>query len=240
MGSTGTGRIFWGNTVDARVLVTAIDEVAASLTRPMDLESTLARITRSAVEAILGIDFASISVTAKGGEIKTLAPTDPRAIEADDLQYTLHEGPCYAAATGLPVVQVEDLATDPRWPQYGPQAVELCGVRSQLAFQFVAEPDARGALNLYSNRVNGISADTRLVGGMFARLVAIALGWAQHEENLSQALLTRQRIGQAIGIVMERYGLDSDRAFAFMVRMSQSGNIKLREVADGIIDGKGD
>jgi len=220
------------------VLVSAIDEVAASLTRPMDLQPTLARITRSVVESTPGIGFASISVTGKDGQIKTLAPTDPRALEADDLQYKLHEGPCYAAATGVPVVQSDDLAADPRWPQYGPRVVAACGVGAQLAFQFVAEPDARGALNLYSQRVNGISAATRLLGSLFARLVAIALGWAGHDENLSHALLTRQRIGQAIGIVMERYGLDSDRAFAFLVRVSQTGNIKLRDVAAAIIDGK--
>ncbi len=222
--------------MDSRTLVAAIDEVAASLAQPMDLDATLTRITHSAVEAIPGADYASISITAKDGAIRTLAPTDQRAIEGDELQYKLREGPCYAAAKGVPVVQVDDLATDPRWPQFGPQVVAAVGARSQLAFQFNAEPDARGALNLYSNRLNGFDADSRQLAAMFARLVAIALGWAQHDDNLSQALLTRQRIGQAVGIVMERYELDSDRAFAFLVRVSQHGNIKLREVADGIID----
>ncbi|MET7280551.1 GAF and ANTAR domain-containing protein [Kribbella sp. NPDC005582] len=222
--------------MDSRTLVAAIDEVAASLAQPMDLDATLVRITHGAVEAIPGIDSASISITAKHGEIRTLAPTDRRATEADELQYKLREGPCYSAAKGVPVVQVDDLATDPRWPEYGPRAVAAFGVRSQLAFQFNAEPDARGALNLYANRCDGFDPETRHLAAMFARLVAIALGWAQHDDNLNQALLTRQRIGQAIGIVMERYHLDSDRAFAFLVRVSQAGNVKLRDVADGIIE----
>ncbi|TDC32333.1 ANTAR domain-containing protein [Kribbella albertanoniae] len=202
----------------------------------MDLDATLARITHSAVEAIPCVDYASISITATGGGISTLAPTDRRANEADELQYKLHEGPCYAVVRGLPVVQVDDLSADTRWPEYGRQAVTEFGLGSQLSFQFHAAPNARGALNLYSSRVNGITAETRQLGCMFSRLVAIALGWAQHDEELGHALVTRQHIGQAVGILMERYQLDADHAFAFLVRVSQSGNIKLRDVADGIID----
>jgi hypothetical protein len=222
--------------VDQQGLVAAIDQVAASLAVPMDLDATLELITHSVVAAIPGIDLASISVTTQAGEITTLAPTDSRAVAADELQYKLRQGPCYAAVKGLPVVQVDDLASDSRWPEYGRQAVAAFGVGAQLAFQFRAEPDARGALNLYSDRANDIGDEARLLGAMFARLVAIALGWSQHDDNLNHALVTRQRIGQAVGILMERYHLDSDRAFAFLVRVSQTGNVKLRDVADGIID----
>jgi hypothetical protein len=90
-------------------------------------------------------------------------------------------------------------------------------------------------LNLYSVLPHQIDADTRQLGAMFARLVAIALGWGRHDESLGEALVTRQQIGQAVGIVMERYRMDADRAFAFLVRASQTGNVKLRDVAAGII-----
>jgi hypothetical protein len=226
----------WGGLVmETQELIAVVDEVAASLQLPMDLAATLSRITRSAAEAIPGIDYASISVTTKAGRIQTLAPTDPVANEADELQYELRQGPCYDAVAGVPVVQVDDLASDCRWPDYGPKAASAFGVGSQLAFQFCAHPHARGALNLYSSHPHHIDADTRQLGAMFARLVAIALGWARHDESLSDALVTRQQIGQAVGIVMERYQLDADRAFSFLVRVSQTGNVKLREVAAGII-----
>jgi GAF domain-containing protein len=97
-------------------LIGVVNEVAASLQLPMDLEATLDRITRSAAESIPGIDHASISVTTKGGRIQTLAPTDAVATRADELQYELRQGPCYEAVAGEPVVQVDDLATDLRWP----------------------------------------------------------------------------------------------------------------------------
>jgi hypothetical protein len=216
-------------------LVEVVNEVAASLELPMDLESTLERITASAADTIPGIDHASISVTAKGGRIQTIAPTDPIAYRADELQYELLQGPCYQAVTGEPVVQVDDLASDLRWPEYGPKAAAALGIGSQLAFQFRAEPHARGALNLYAMRAHQIDAETHQVGAMFARLVAIALGWGRHDENLNQALTSRGQIGQAVGILMERYRLDPDAAFGFLVRVSQTGNVKLREVAAGII-----
>ncbi|MEU4195465.1 GAF and ANTAR domain-containing protein [Kribbella sp. NPDC026611] len=221
--------------MEMQELITVVNEVAATLLVPIDLLVTLGRITRSAAETIPGIEYASISVTSKDGRIETLAPTDLVAVQADELQYELCEGPCYAAVTGVPVVQVDDLASDLRWPEYGPRAAAAFGLGSQLAFQFHAEPHARGALNLYATRAHEIDTDTRQLGAMFARLVAVALGWARHDENLSEALHSRQVIGQAVGIVMERYRLDPDRAFAFLVRVSQTANVKLREVAAGVI-----
>ncbi|WP_433004310.1 GAF and ANTAR domain-containing protein [Kribbella sp. CA-294648] len=216
-------------------LIEVVSEVASALQLPMDLEPTLERITHAAVDALPGIDHASISVTTRGGRIETLAPTDEIAIRADELQYELREGPCYQAALSEPVVQVDDLSCDPRWPDYGPKAAASFGLRSQLAFQFCAEPHARGALNLYANKPHEITPDTRMLGALFARLAAVALGWGRQDESLTHALVTRERIGQAVGIVMERYKLDPDRAFAFLVRVSQTGNIKLHDVATGLI-----
>lgn len=221
--------------MELQELIRVVDEVAASLELPMDLEATLDRITGSAAEAIPGIDHVSISVTTKGGRIRTLAPTHLIATRADELQYELRQGPCYEAVTGEPVVQVDDLASDLRWPEYGPKAAAAFGLGSQLAFQFHAEPHARGALNLYAGQPHQIDIETRQLGAMFARLVAIAMGWARQVETLNEALASRAQIGQAVGIVMERYQLDPDRAFAFLVQVSQAGNVRLREVAAGII-----
>jgi hypothetical protein len=221
--------------MELQELIDVVSDVAASLELPMDLEATLVRLTHSAADAIPGIDHVSISVTTKGGRIQTLAPTDPVAVRADELQYELRQGPCYQAVVCDPVVQVDDLASDLRWPDYGAKAATALRLGSQLAFQFTAEPHVRGALNLYANEPNQIDIETRQLGAMFARLVAIALGWGRHDESLQHALASRNQIGQAVGIVMERYRLDSDRAFGFLVRVSQQSNVKLRNVAAGII-----
>jgi hypothetical protein len=213
----------------------AMADVVASMQEPTKVEETLELITRSAAETIPGILEASISITTRGGEIQTLAPTGPRVTRADHLQYELHEGPCLDAAIEESVVIVNDLASDPRWPDFGPKAAAL-GFGSQVAFQFRADPHVRGALNLYADGPYGLDQDSIHLGSMFAGQVAVAMGWAKQEQTLTEALATRNLIGQAVGIVMERYQLDSDRAFAFLVRLSQSANKKLRTVAATLVD----
>jgi hypothetical protein len=212
-----------------------MSEVAAALQSPMDLDETLQLITRSAADTIPGIVEASISITTKDRLIQTLAPTGPLVTRADHLQYELGEGPCLDAALDDPIVAVNDLAADPRWPDFGPKAAAL-GFGSQVAFQFRAEPHVRGALNLYALEPNSIDQDSVQLGSMFAGQIAVAMGWARQDQTMTEALATRNVIGQAVGIVMERYQLDSDRAFAFLVRLSQTRNTKLRTVATALVD----
>lgn len=217
-------------------LVDVMAQVAESLRFPADTQDALEAITLGAVEAVPGIEHASISITGTDGQIQTLAPTDVLAVHADELQYELGEGPCLSAVLDDPVVQVDDIRNDLRWPAYGPRVAKQLGIGSQLAFQFRAEPHARGGLNLYSGRPYAITAETRQIGALFANLAAVAMGWTRQTRSLTEALETRTMIGQAIGVLMERYRLDTDRAFAFMVRTSQTGNIKLRDVAAGIVE----
>ncbi|WP_433014860.1 GAF and ANTAR domain-containing protein [Kribbella sp. CA-294648] len=213
----------------------AMAEVAASLQAPMELEETLTVITRVAAETIPGIVEASISITTKEGRIETLAPTGPRVTRADHLQYELGEGPCLDAALEEPVVAVNDLANDPRWPDFGPKAAAL-GFGSQVAFQFRAAPHVRGALNLYAQEPDSIDQDSIHLGSMFAGQIAVAMGWARQDRTLTEALATRNTIGQAVGIVMERYQLDSDRAFSFLTRLSQTSNTKLNVIAAALVE----
>jgi hypothetical protein len=216
-------------------LISVMDRVAVSLRFPIFVDETLEEITHAVVAAVPGIDHASVSVTSRDGKIQTLAPTDELAVKADELQYELGEGPCLDAVLAEPVVQVDDISTDLRWPVDGPRAAKDFGIGSQLAFQFRAEPHVRGGFNMYSRQRNQISAESRQLGMLFANLAAAALGWSRQDQTLNAALHSRSLIGQAIGIVMERYRLDSNRAFGFLVRTSQAGNTKLRDVAAGIV-----
>jgi hypothetical protein len=216
-------------------LIDVMAQVAASLRCPVDAQDALEAITVGAVEALPGIEHASVSITRKDGRIETLAPTDVLAIRADELQYELGEGPCLDAVLDQPVIQVDDLRTDLRWPAYGPRAAQQLGIGSQLAFQFRAEPHARGGLNLYSAQPNSITIETRHLGVLFANLAALALGWTREAQTLTEAIGSRTVVGQAVGVLMERHQLDPDRAFGFLVRTSQTGNIKLRDVAAGIV-----
>jgi GAF domain-containing protein len=216
-------------------IASAMAQVALDLDTAGDRDEMLSRVTHFARETIQGVDFASISVRFRDGHLETFASTAEVINQADALQYALREGPCYeTAATTVKAVATDDLSTDARWPSYGPAAAAL-GLRAQLAVLFYDNPQSRGALNLYSSTA-ATFAEQLPLAQLFARHAAIAMGHSYTVEGLKEALATRKSIGQALGIVMERYGLDEDRAFEFLLRVSQTGNVKLRNVAAQIVD----
>ncbi len=214
-------------------VATLMANVALNLGDSTGTDDTLTRITRCACDTIPGADFASISVRYPDGNLTTLAPTHEVTSRADSLQYSLREGPCYDAASSKGVVSSEDVKTDLRWPSYGPAASEL-GLKSQLALLCYENSQSRGALNLYSRRP-GLLADQQEMAELFAKHAAVAMGNVYTVDGLHDALTARKVIGQAIGITMERYELDEDRAFEFLVRVSQTGNVKLRDIAAEIV-----
>jgi len=177
------------------------------------------------------VHYASITVKHADGSLHTAAPTDDMLLGVDAAQYELREGPCYAAATDELYVSSPNLAADARFPRYAAMAVKA-GIRAQAGVRLfdTPKPAAQGALNLYSRDV-GSFTDLSVVSQLFAHQAAIALDYARQVENLQEAVQTRQAVGRAVGIVMERYGLTEERAFAFLARVSQARNVKLREIA---------
>ena len=53
----------------------------------------------------------------------------------------------------------------------------------------------------------------------------------QEVEQLTEALHRRTVIGQALGLLMERFGIDEAQAFAFLSRCSSHQNRKLYDIA---------
>jgi GAF domain-containing protein len=200
---------------------------------PGDLDHTLSRITTAAVESLPETDYASITVLHADGRLETVAPTDELLWGVDAAQYELREGPCYQAAADSVHVASPDLARDERFPRYAASAV-AAGVRAQAGIRLFDAPKARGALNLYSGNVGAFS-DLGALGELFRHQAATAIDYAREIGNLREAVRTRSMIGTAVGIVMERYHLTDDRAFAFLTRLSQDSNVKLREIAKRLI-----
>jgi GAF domain-containing protein len=200
---------------------------------PSDLDTTLQQITRAAVEVLPNVQYSSITVRHADGRLVTSAPTDDLLLRIDAVQYELQEGPCFEAAVDQAYVISPNLGADERFPQYGPKAVEE-GIRSQVGIRLFDTRKSQGALNLYSTRV-GAFDDLETLSGLFAHQAGVAIAYAHHVENLEEAVRTRTTIGQAVGIVMERYHLDDERAFAFLARLSQQRNVKLRQVAEELI-----
>ncbi|TCC44006.1 ANTAR domain-containing protein [Kribbella capetownensis] len=216
---------------DDRLLDLA-QRLARTLT-PGDLDHTLSQITAAAVEALPDTDYASITILHVDGRLETVAPTDDLLWGVDAAQYELREGPCYQAAADSVHITSPDLAHDERFPRYAASAV-AAGLYAQAGIQLFDAPKSRGALNLYARQVGAFS-DLGGLGELFRHQAAMAIDYAREIHNLQEAVRTRSTIGTAVGIVMERYHLTDERAFAFLARLSQDGNVKLREVARRLI-----
>ncbi|MDQ3616055.1 MAG: GAF and ANTAR domain-containing protein [Actinomycetota bacterium] len=223
------------NLLSEQGVASAIAQAARTINAPRTLDETLVAIAYAAKQSVPGIDAAGISVVHHGGRIETKAATDPLVWTLDALQYDLDEGPCLDAMREQPVVRVENARQEQRWPRYIPRAVEA-GLRSQIGVQLYVDEETLGGLNLYSTSSDTLDESSEHVAELFATHAALALGHARHAENLSTAISSRKSIGQAIGILMERYEMDEDRAFQFLVRVSTTGNIKLRDVAQELVD----
>jgi hypothetical protein len=214
-----------------REAIAGIVDSLQSLGRDESIEA----LTRAARDVVPGAEFASITMLHADGSIETLAPTDPLAATVDQIQAELREGPCYDAATDDGMYIAEDLANDPRWPAYGPKAAAH-GIAAQMGVDLHAPGPARAALNLYATRT-WLFVDAADTADLFATHASLVLGYASATDHFQAALTSRKTIGQAVGIVMERYSIDEDRAFQFLTRVSQDSNVKLRAVAADIVAG---
>ena len=200
-----------------------------------DLEQTLDRIVAAAVETVPGVDAGGISMT-ENQHVTSRSPTTDDVRALDELQSRLHEGPCITAAEQPPkdgVTLAADLAEEPdatRWPRFAPRAVKL-GFRSMMSTHLSANGPHHAALNLYSRTPGVFDSSARTVAGLFGAQAALLLYGAEHASQMAQALGTRDLIGQAKGILMERFSVDDDSAFQMLVRSSQETNVKLVDVA---------
>jgi hypothetical protein len=199
-----------------------------------DLDGTLTSLTRAAVEMLPGVDEATISIRHADGSLRSYALTADFLEELDTWQYDHEEGPCYDGVTDNAFTVCGDLRHDPRYPSYGGVAA-AAGIRSQAGLRVFESKRALAGLNLYSRTV-GALADVAFLAELFSEHSRSAVAYASQIDGLRDAITSRQVIGQAVGVVMERFTLSEERAFAFLTRLSNDRNVKLRVIAREILD----
>lgn len=162
--------------------------------------------------------------------------------ELERLQTQAGQGPCIETLAGLAWVYVPDLLDDQRWPMFSPAAARL-GMRSALAYRLSVDGETLGALQLFAHLPGAFNANERAQGLIYATYAGLALALSRDREgeqaridNLNSALASRDIIGQAQGILMERERITADQAFALLRRSSQHLNRKLRTVAQDVVD----
>jgi GAF domain-containing protein len=209
-------------------------ELSRELQKSEDVHATLTAIVWAAADTIPGVEHASVSVIVKRREVHTWAATGdlPRAV--DQAQYDTGQGPCLTSLYEQQTVRLSDLATETRWPEFTARARQV-GLRSMLAIQLYVTGEDLGALNLQSTRPDAFTDESEQVGLLFAAHAAVAMADAQEMDQLRTAVSSRDLIGQAKGILMERYKISAQEAFRLLVLASQATNIKLITVADQLV-----
>jgi transcriptional regulator with GAF, ATPase, and Fis domain len=197
--------------------------------------ATLVEVVRAAVELVPGCEDASVSLVQRRRTVSSDAASGELPRRIDALQEELKEGPCIDAAFLDATVRVDDLATETRWPRFAADALSV-GAASMLCFQLFVEGDNLGALNLYGHEPNNFTEESEHVGLLFVSHAAVAMAGAQKHDQMVAGLATRDLIGQAKGILMERYKIDAQKAFSLLVRASQHRNLKLRDLAAELTD----
>src|SRR3954469_8580438 len=122
---------------------------------------------------------------------------------------------------------------DPRWPVLGPRAGER-GVGSMLCLQLFVHEDTLGALDLLAHERVAFTDESENIGLLLASHAAIAVAGAQKLEHAAIALVNRDVIGQAKGILMERFKITADQAFDVLAKVSQDTNRKVYAVAEDL------
>jgi len=218
-----------------REALAAFAETAAHLYASEDLDETLRRITDVVQHSMPACAMASVSII-HGAEISTHAATGAGALEADRLQYAVGEGPCLAAALEHQLVYVPDTVVDDRWPAFTRQLAPM-GLRGLLACGFRSgdEPGrVTGALNLYASVPDAFTEEDAAMALILAVHAGAIVHASLQQQNLRAAIESRDVIGQAKGIVMERFKLTADEAFARLRQSSQALNVKLRDLAERV------
>jgi ANTAR domain/GAF domain len=201
-------------------------DIARQLHEQGSPEAVVDRITRAAVDTVEGCDHAAISILRRHGRIETRGATDDVPTAVDAIQYEVGQGPCLDAMDEHEVFQIDDLATDERWPPFSRRAADETGVRSMLSFRLFVEADT-------------IDEQARSVGTILATHAALALRSAQDKERaeqLDQAVASNRVIGMAMGVLMARGRMTEQEAFSVLSRASQHLNRRLRDVASAVVE----
>jgi GAF domain-containing protein len=217
-------------------LAKTFGEIARILIAEINSQATLQRIVSLAVETIDACEHAGISVF-DGKLVTSPASSDEVPAIVDKIQSETGEGPCVDAIRERKVFQTGRLSEELRWPKFTPRAIAESGIESILSLRLFAD-GTMGALNLYSTQIDAFDEHDIAIGTVFAAHAAVAWSTSQRIENLETGLISRQLIGQAVGLLMARQNMSDSEALDALKHASQRLNMKLRLVAEKIVNPK--
>jgi hypothetical protein len=200
-----------------------------------DTESAMRELTESAVRAVPGAMSAGITVATRGGDVRTVSATSSEAEKVDDIQRRNREGPCLEAAWEHHTMRIQDVAKERRWPGFCRDTLADTAVRSVLSFQLFNHRESMGALSFYSAHADAFDDASVELGLILATHTAVAWNLLERDEQFRSALASRDVIGQAKGMLMERFSIDAAAAFELLKKLSQDSNTPLVMLAQQLV-----
>jgi transcriptional regulator with GAF, ATPase, and Fis domain len=204
------------------------------------LERLLQNVVELTREAVTTADAVSITMADNGG-FRTSNYTAPEALAIDQAQYEENDGPCLEAVRSVRQVEMVVHSDREHWPLVRARAADL-GMARVLSTPMRRGSDAIGALNIYSRSDGGLGENAQRTAQIIGDHAAILVGDAQAligannlNEQLRAALASREIIGEAKGIIMERQTCSREEAFDILRRASQRENRKLRDLAEELV-----
>jgi hypothetical protein len=221
-------------------LAELFSDIGSSLTEQPDADSVFDLLVELAVTRVPGAEHAGITVGSLG-QFATRSASSELVRRTDRIQYELQSGPCVAAAVDESVYNAPDLATDPRWPEFGARAAREVGVRSMYATRLFLDDDGDSvaALNLYATSTDAFGPTSKAIALLLATHGALALATASSREkiaNLLTAVKSNREIGIAMGIVMDQANLTREQAFDLLRLLSQHLHRKIADIAADIAE----
>ena len=222
-------------------LVESLNRFATVLLSEETLSSVLGLVVHLTEQTIAGADGVSVTMILDG-RYSTAAQSHDWVARIDKLQYDAKDGPCLSAAEEKQIFRIDDVPTEDRWAEFCREATDA-GVKSMLSIPFIPLDEPIGSLNIYSFSRKAFDDVREQVANLLAQQAAIVLansqafaGASELNGQLMEALTSRDVIGQAKGIIMERERVDADRAFAILKSTSQRANRKLRDIAQDVVN----
>jgi GAF domain-containing protein len=188
------------------------------------------------LEFVSGAQYAGITAADARSRADTASAVGRFPPLLDAIQRRHREGPYLDAVRDRDTVRVDDLTTDTRWPNFQREALAQTPIRSALTYPLVADHQLLGALTFYAEQPHSFDADAQRLGFVYATHAALAWNAVRREVQLREALASRDIIGQAKGMLMERHQISGDEAFSLLRRLSQQSNTRVAEIARRLVD----
>ncbi|GAB7143465.1 GAF and ANTAR domain-containing protein [Mycobacterium riyadhense] len=222
-----------------RAIALQVAELARNLQEQQptdDIDTTLGNLLDTAVKSVPGAEHAALTMGSRDG-VRTVSATAGYPILLGKIQQR-HKDMCGAATWEGQVIRIDDVTTEQRWPGYCRDVADETPIRSIMTIPLFVNRHNMGALNFYASRRHAFDAESVEMALIMATHAALAWSMLRHDQQFRSALASRDLIGQAKGMLMERFNVDAVRAFALLSQLSQNSNTAVVEIARRLIEAK--